>query len=133
MARLPYQVGLSTSIFPILFPAKTAPIFHKSIFLMKLTHNYYVYILKCSDDSYYVGVTNNLERRLWEHNEGLNNNCYTYNKRPVALMYNEPYIDITQAIQREKQLKGWSRNKKKALFNLDWDQIRQLARSKSKS
>ncbi|MBV4360322.1 GIY-YIG nuclease family protein [Pinibacter aurantiacus] len=98
---------------------------------MKLTHNYHVYILKCRDDSYYVGVTNNLERRLYEHNEGFNDHCYTNDKRPVVLVYSELYSDIKRAILREKQLKGWSRKKKEALFNSDWEQIKQLSKSKN--
>ena len=77
---------------------------------------YYTYILKCSDDSYYIGVTNNVERRLIEHQEGINITCYTYSRRPIDLVYFEKFIDILQAIAREKQLKGWSRKKKEALI-----------------
>jgi putative endonuclease len=77
---------------------------------------YYTYILKCSDQSYYVGVTNDVERRLVEHQEGINVTCYTYSRRPIELVYFEKFIDIIQAIAREKQLKGWSRKKKEALI-----------------
>ncbi len=98
---------------------------------MKLSHNYSVYILECSDGSYYTGVTNNLERRLWEHNTGFNNGCYTYTKRPVKLKYYETSKDIKQVILREKQLKGWSRKKKEALFREDWEEIKVLSKSYS--
>jgi putative endonuclease len=81
--------------------------------LMKTGHNYYVYILQCSDDSYYTGVTNDLERRLWEHHEGCDKTCYTCDRRPVELKYFEHYHQIKNAIAREKQLKGWSRKRKK--------------------
>ncbi|MBL7719918.1 MAG: GIY-YIG nuclease family protein [Flavipsychrobacter sp.] len=66
-------------------------------------HNYYVYILKCKDDSFYVGVTNNMERRLMEHDTGLNTRCYTYSKRPVALMYVEHTTSIHAAVARENR------------------------------
>ena len=71
--------------------------------------NYCIYILERNDGSYYTGVTNNLERRLWEHNTGFNIGCYTYSKRPLKLRYYESTHDIKQAISREKQLKGWSK------------------------
>jgi putative endonuclease len=50
---------------------------------MKTGHNYYVYIVQCSDGHYYTGVTNDLDRRLWEHNTGYNKDCYTFKRRPV--------------------------------------------------
>ena len=96
---------------------------------MKLSNNYSVYILECIDGSYYTGVTNDLERRLWEHDTGFNIGCYTYSKRPVKLKYYETTNDIKQAILREKQLKGWSRKKKQALFKEDWEEIKRLSKS----
>ena len=96
---------------------------------MKLSYNFCVYILECSDGSYYTGVTNDLERRLWEHNTGFDVKCYTYSKRPVRLRYYETTHDIKQAILREKQLKGWSRKKKEALFKEDWKELKELSKS----
>ncbi len=96
---------------------------------MNLSHNYSVYVVECSDKSYYTGVTNNLERRLWEHNTGFNIGCYTYSKRPLSLKYYETTHDIKQAILREKQLKGWSRKKKEALFKEDWNELKRLSKS----
>lgn len=84
------------------------------------SHHYFVYILECSDGSYYTGVTNNIERRLWEHETGFNTTCYTYKKRPVILKYYIHLTDVKQAIAWEKQIKGWSRKKKEALFKEDW-------------
>lgn len=95
---------------------------------MKSGHNYYVYIIQCSDNSYYTGVTNDLERRLWEHETGYNEKCYTYSRRPLILKYYEHYHDINNAIAREKQLKGWSRKKKEALFREDWDELKRLSK-----
>ena len=81
--------------------------------------------------SYYTGVTNDLERRLWEHNFDENKLSYTYNRRPVILKFSQWFQDINQAIDFEKQLKGWSRKKKEALFREDWEEIKRLAKSKA--
>ena len=97
---------------------------------MKNGHNYYVYIVHCNDGSYYTGVTNDLERRLWEHETGYNEKCYTFTRRPVELKYSEHFHDINNAIAWEKQLKGWSRKKKEALFKRDWEEIKKLAKSR---
>ncbi len=102
--------------------------YHNNL-IMKLPHNYSVYIVQCRDESYYVGVTNDLDRRLWEHNSGFNIGCYTYMRKPVVLKYYETTHDIKQAILREKQLKGCSRKKKEALFEEDWNELIRLSRS----
>jgi len=76
-------------------------------------YNYWVYIVRCKDGKYYTGVTNDLDRRSREPNEGINSKCYTYEIRPVELMYEEHFHDINQAIAWGKQLKGCSRKRKK--------------------
>ncbi len=91
---------------------------------------YFVYILKCADQSYYTGVTNNLERRLAEHSNGDDQRSYTYSKRPVILIFSQQFDDIKQAIALEKQLKGWSRKKKEAFITENWDELKRLAKSK---
>jgi len=96
------------------------------------SRNYCVYVLQCSDGSYYTGVTNDLERRVWEHEVGFNETCYTFNKRPLTLKYYEVTNDIKQAIEREKQIKGWSRKKKEAIFKEDWDELIRLSKSYAK-
>ena len=92
---------------------------------------YYVYILKCSDGSYYTGVTNDVERRFYEHQQGLIKGCYTHNKRPLKLMYVEEFTDIMEAISREKQIKGWTRKKKEALIAGDYEKLVELSGSPS--
>lgn len=57
---------------------------------MKKLKHLYVYILECSDKSYYTGITNNPERRVEQHNEGVNKNSYTY-RRPVKIISNYPF------------------------------------------
>ena len=100
---------------------------------MKIEHTYIVYIVECKDWSYYIGITNDLEKRLWEHNSGQDIKSYTYSRRPVELKYFEIFIDAIQAIAREKQIKGWSRKKKQALIAQNFEKLKELARSKSKS
>lgn len=89
---------------------------------------YYVYILKCSDNSYYIGVTNNLERRVYEHNIGLVKG-YTYNKRPLKLVYSQVFYSIKDAIAFKKQIKGWRREKKEALISNSIDKLKESAKS----
>jgi len=98
---------------------------------MSQDHNYFVYIVECSDRLYYTGVTNDVEGRIQEHNEGIHPESFTYKRRPVVLKYWLRFTDINQAISWEKQLKGWGRKKKEALFNEDWERIKDLAKSKN--
>ena len=93
--------------------------------------DYFVYILKCSDDSYYTGVTNNLEKRVGEHQSGIIKG-YTSKRLPVELAFSERFTDINQAIRFEKQVKGWSRKKKEALINRDFDLLVTLSNTKKK-
>lgn len=93
---------------------------------------YYVYIVKCSDNSYYTGVTNDLESRINEHNDGLNPEGYTYKRRPVELVFHYEFNDINQAIDFEKQVKGWSRKKKEAIINDKWDLLPGLSKNEMK-
>ena len=92
--------------------------------------HYTVYILKCSDGSYYTGVTNDIDRRLFEHQNGLNKQAYTFNKRPVKVVFQEHFKDINQAIAFEKQIKGWRRAKKEALIKQEWDKLPELSRTR---
>lgn len=74
--------------------------------------SYFVYIVKCKDNSYYTGITNDFERRVDEHNGGSDRNSYTYPRRPVELVFQYEFNDVNQAIAFEKQLKGWNRKEK---------------------
>jgi putative endonuclease len=87
-----------------------------------------VYMLRCSDGSYYVGSTKQqIEARVWEHNN-LPIEAYTSRRRPVTLVFTETYERITDAIARERQLKGWSRRKKEALIHLNYEALPALSR-----
>ena len=82
----------------------------------------YMYILECADGSYYTGSTWNLEKRLWEHQNGLGAN-YTKKRLPVKLVYCEPYDRVEDAYRREKQIQGWSRRKKQALIENNMENL----------
>lgn len=88
----------------------------------------YVYILKCSDDTYYTGITSNLEKRLLEHKTGKHKNSYTYYRRPIKLVYKTEFTDIKLAISIEKQIKKWSKVKKEALINGEYERLPNLAK-----
>ncbi|GAB5539026.1 MAG: GIY-YIG nuclease family protein [Salibacteraceae bacterium] len=97
---------------------------------MQAMKSYYTYILKCSDGKYYIGVTNNLERRLIEHQQGFDPKSFTFSRRPVELVYSLQSNDINEAIAFEKQLKGWTRRKKEALIRGEFDLLPKLSKKK---
>jgi len=76
----------------------------------------FVYILECSDKSLYVGCTNNLEKRLEQHNNSKQGAHYTKIRRPVILKYSEQFKTLKEARQREAEIKRWKREKKLELF-----------------
>ena len=88
----------------------------------------YVYILKCFDNSYYTGVTSNLSQRMFQHDTAFYPDCYTANKRPLELVFYAEFTDINMAIEKEKQIKKWSRLKKEALINGDYEALPNLAK-----
>ncbi|OJU77954.1 MAG: hypothetical protein BGO09_01860 [Bacteroidetes bacterium 47-18] len=91
---------------------------------------YYVYIVQCADNSYYTGITNNLEKRIAEHNEGTDPKCYTFKRRPVILVFQQQFTDVNQAIAFEKQVKGWSRKKKEAIIRNEWYKLPDLSKNR---
>lgn len=92
----------------------------------------YVYILTCADGTYYTGVTSNLEKRILQHESGYYPNCYTFNRRPLELSFYCEFTEIVLAIEKEKQIKKWSKAKKKALINGDFEALPNLARKNFK-
>ena len=92
----------------------------------------YVYILLCSDGTYYTGVTSKLEQRVFQHESGFYQECYTFKRRPVQLVFYCEFTDINFAIDKEKQIKKWSKAKKLALINGEYDALPNLAKKKFK-
>jgi len=78
---------------------------------------YYVYLLKCSDGSFYTGITTDLDRRTKEHNESIKGAKYTRNRRPVSLVYFAPYSSRSEASKEEYRIKKLSRDEKIKLIN----------------
>lgn len=76
---------------------------------------HYTYMLKCKDSTYYIGYTNDLEKRLQAHNEGKGAK-YTKGRGPVELVYYEEYEDKSTAMRREWELKQLSRKQKEAML-----------------
>ena len=89
----------------------------------------WLYILKCSDHSYYTGTTGDLEKRLSEHETGIVG-AYPYDKRPVEYVFSEEFSSWPEAIAKEIQIKKWSRKKKEALIVSDWEKLRSLAKGR---
>src|SRR3990172_4029343 len=92
---------------------------------------HYVYILKCSDDSYYTGSTTDLERRLAEHRDGFFKG-YTSSRLPVEFVWSAEFPTEHDAFIIERQIKGWSRAKKEALIRGDWDTLHTIVRDERK-
>jgi predicted GIY-YIG superfamily endonuclease len=88
---------------------------------------FWVYLLRCADGSYYAGHTDALEGRLWQHQQGT---CcdWTSRRRPVELVWCEAAPTRYEALAFERRIKGWTRAKKEALIASDWDRISWLAR-----
>jgi len=94
---------------------------------------FYVYILLCSDKSYYTGITNNVGRRFTEHQNGIHPKSYTFSRRPLQLVFVREFTKPLKAIAYEKQLKRWSRAKKEALIRGDFDELKKLAQCRNES
>ncbi|MGH8618893.1 MAG: GIY-YIG nuclease family protein [Burkholderiales bacterium] len=89
--------------------------------------SFWVYVLRCADDSYYTGHTDNLERRMGQHQTG-DLGGYTATRRPVTLAFSQECPTRVEALTAERHLKGWSRAKKEAMFRGDWAEVKRLAR-----
>jgi tRNA/rRNA methyltransferase len=88
---------------------------------------FWLYILRCSDGSYYVGHTDNLEMRIACHESG-EFSGYTRYRRPVRLVFTESFASRDEAFRCERQIKGWSRRKKEALTAGDWEALGRFSR-----
>lgn len=86
----------------------------------------YMYILKCSNGKYYTGSTVNLENRLIQHQNGEGAN-FTKKFLPIELVFFQEFNTIEEAFIREKQVQGWSRKKKEAIINGEFDKLPELS------
>ena len=88
--------------------------------------SFFAYILRCSDGSYYAGHTDNLERRIAQHDAG-EIEGYTQARRPITLMWSQDFASRTEALEAELRIKGWTRRKKEALIRGDWADLHDAA------
>jgi putative endonuclease len=91
---------------------------------------FWVYMLRCADRSFYVGHTENLEDRIAQHKQGSITSCYTYQRRPVTLVFSQDFPSRIEALAMERKIKGWNRAKKTALIRGDWREISRISRFK---
>ena len=87
---------------------------------------YTVYMLECADGAYYIGMTEDLEIQIAEHQSGHNPSAYTFRRRPVKLAWSQSFASEHQAFLRERQVKGWTRAKKRALVEGNWNLIHEI-------
>ncbi|BCZ96519.1 endonuclease [Legionella pneumophila] len=92
---------------------------------------FWVYILQCSDKSYYTGQTDNLEKRLTQHQDKMIPGCYTSTRLPIQLKFSQEFMSREEALNAERQIKGWSRRKKEALINGDWQALSDYSKCKN--
>lgn len=91
-----------------------------------------IFILRCSDGSYYTGITRRtVDERVSEHAQGLDAGCYTFRRRPVTLVHSEHYARIVDAIAAERRIKGWTRAKKEAYVRGDFPTLVALAKRRN--
>lgn len=91
---------------------------------------FYTYILKCKDNTYYVGHTDNIENRMCQHKLGLSS--YTSLRLPVKLVFLELFQTRDEAFESERKIKKWSRKKKEAIAEKNWSKLSQYAKKKFK-
>ena len=91
--------------------------------------SFWVYMLRCGDGSYYTGHTDDLEHRLHQHQAGTFGG-YTLFRKPLSLVYSCAFPSREEALQAERQIKGWGRKKKEAMLREDWAAVNRLSRGK---
>ncbi|HEY4318383.1 MAG TPA: GIY-YIG nuclease family protein [Herbaspirillum sp.] len=92
---------------------------------------FYVYLLRCSDQSYYTGHTDDIEARIAQHQEGLIP-CHTKRRRPVTLLKTEMFESREEALAAEQQIKGWTRGKKEAWIANNFEALKRLSKKSPK-
>jgi predicted GIY-YIG superfamily endonuclease len=94
-----------------------------------IMQDFFVYILRCNDDSFYVGHTDNMEARLSAHEQRHYARCYTVSRLPVKVVFVQGFGSRIEALEAERQIKKWPRAKKQALIDGDFERLKQLAKT----
>ena len=87
---------------------------------------YYVYILKCADGTYYTDFTSNLDAKLERHKAGKRKDAYTFERRPVNLVFESEFTVPALAIAAQRKIRRWSSDKKEALINGEFQKLMQV-------
>lgn len=93
--------------------------------------DFFVYILKCNDGSFYIGHTDDIDERISKHKNGFYEG-YTKTRLPVEVVFTQQFATRDEAFNAERQIKGWSRAKKKAFISNDWNGLKNLSKRKKK-
>ncbi len=94
-----------------------------------MTQGAAIYILRCADGSYYIGLTRrSVEERVSEHAQALVKGCYTESRLPVELVFSEYFERVDEAVAAERRIKGWSRAKKEAMMRGDFAALSALSK-----
>jgi predicted GIY-YIG superfamily endonuclease len=88
---------------------------------------FWVYILRCSDASYYTGHTDDIDQRIAQHDTGAIPTCFTFKRRPLTMVFTQEFVTREEALVAEQRIKGWSRKKKEAMIQGDWAKVSRLA------
>ena len=91
--------------------------------------SFHIYILRCSDGSYYTGHTDNIEKRISEHRLGVGDS-YTTSRLPIEVVFASEFNTRHEALEMEQRIKKWSRSKKEALIKQDWQKLISLSKKK---
>lgn len=93
---------------------------------------FWAYMLRCVDNSYFVGHTDKLEKRVEQHSLKFYPMCYTASRLPIELVFSQEFTTREEALASERQIKGWSRKKKEALIKKDWNLISTQSKRRKK-
>ena len=91
--------------------------------------DFYLYILKCVDGSYYIGHTNDIQKRIAEHNDG-KASAYTATRLPVTIVYTDTFQTRRDAFLVERKIKKWRREKKEAFIRQHWNELQACSKKK---
>ena len=94
---------------------------------------FWVYMLKCADQSYYTGHIDNLENSLNQHHSRAYPSCFTATRLPVQLVFSQEFATRVEALASEIQIKGWSRKKKESLIRSDWEALSNYSKRRQNS
>ena len=93
-------------------------------------NKFYLYIFKCSDKSYYIGHTDDIEKRISAHKTGFFPTCFTKKRLPIEVVCIKEFASRYEALCAERKIKKWNRKKKEAFINNDWDLLSELSKRK---